>query len=123
MVDPWTPAEWNLTLPAGADFDDFVIWMQPDGVTPVDVTDFTVKQEFRRGYGDENPLLTITHADYITVGTSDGKLIYKIPAVKMSLLGDVRPVAVVTSLEVTSPAGKVYRLFDGNWTVTPEATK
>ena len=73
------------------------------------------------------PLLTITDYDYLSFGEDGGddagKIIYAVPAVKMSLLGDVRPVDVVTSLELTSPAGKVYRAFDGTWTVTPEATK
>ena len=126
MIDSWVPARWDITVPAVADFDDFITWL-PDGVTPAILTGYHAKQEFRRRFDDVVPLLTITDYDYLSFGEDGGddagKIIYAVPAVKMSLRGDVRPVDVVTSLELTSPAGKVYRAFDGTWTVTPEATK
>lgn len=121
MQDSWTPPRWDITIPAGADFDDFIQW-KPDGVTPAILDGFSFKQEFRRRFDDQESLLTITDADCLSP-EPEGIVRYSIPAIKTSLLGDVRPVDTVTALEATSPAGKVYRLFDGVWTVTPEATK
>lgn len=124
MVDSWVPARWDITVAAGADFDDFITWI-PDGVTPANLTGYHAKQEFRRRFDDEDPLLTLTDGvgGYLSLGTDDGKVHYAVPGLEMAKLGDVRTVVVVTALELTSPSGKIYRLYDGNWTVLPEATK
>lgn len=121
IVEGWNPVQWDITVPAGADFERDVLW-EFNG-SPVPLNGYSARQDFRRRYMDEEPILSITDGDGLLLGGDTGLIHIRIPAAHMRLLGGDRPLIVVTALELTSPEGKVYRLFDGKWTVTPEATK
>jgi hypothetical protein len=114
---------WDITIPAGASFHDFVQWVQPDGVTPVTMAGYTAQMDFRRRYNDPVPLVTLTNGNGLTIHEDTGTVDIDLTHQQSSILGMDRECVVLTALEVTSPEGFRTRLFDGMWTVTPEATR
>lgn len=114
---------WDITIPAGASFHDFVQWVQPDGVTPVTMAGYTAQMDFRRRYNDPVPLVTLTNGNGITIHEDTGTVDIDLTHQQSSILGMDGECVVLTALEVTSPEGFRTRLFDGMWTVTPEVTR
>lgn len=120
-IEYWEPVQWDITLPAGATFTEYITLQDSLG-TPIPLSTWTGEMEFRRRYKDVTPLLTLTDGNGLTL-EEDGKVYINMTHEQTSLLGSTKEREVVTALELTSPTGFRVRVFDGTWTVTPEATR
>lgn len=89
------------------------------GSDPVDVTGHSAHFQARDGDG----LLVIDLSDAnggIVLGGADGRITLKMPAAQTAALAVT---SGVHELELVTPAGDVYRLFSGSFSIIPEVVK
>lgn len=63
-------AAWNFTLKAGADTSITMTWLQDDGVTPMNLTDYTMELTIRAYVGSPVAILTLS-----STGTSGSRIV------------------------------------------------
>lgn len=71
-IEYWEPVQWDITLPAGATFTEYITLQDSLG-TPIPLSTWTGEMEFRRRYKDVTPLLTLTDGNGLTQ-EEDGKV-------------------------------------------------
>ena len=111
----------NITQYQGKTVNFDVIW---GGSAPEDVTGYSAKMQARKGVTSTEVLLefnSVSGADgLITVGTTDGKFTFSMPAVDSAA---ITPFCGVYDFEITSAAGVVVLVFSGRFEFLAEVTK
>ena len=88
--------------------------------SPIDVTGYQARLSFKDRVGGTE-YFRLTQSDGIAVGTTDGKFTVTITDERTALLqSEATGKKGVCAMEVETPGGAVYRLFDGKWVSSPE---
>ena len=112
-----TPAEYDITIFEGADYDRIDTW-KDDAGNPVDLTNFTVASQVRKGSENAD---SKDIGQFITLGGVAGTITHAIPA---SFTLDWGYSNGVYDLELTDTSdSKIYKLLYGNVKIVPEVTK
>ena len=110
-----------LKIERGAVFTQVFYWKDKYR-EPINLTGFEFKSQFRRNFGDENVICTLTMDDGITTVPMKGKIEITIPAEITSTL--VNYDSGMWSLEYRNHPSKPFiTLVSGRWTVEPEVTE
>lgn len=112
----------NLTIEQGADFSR-VLTINDSNGTAIDITGYTFASQARLNYGDASAAFSFTLTPRAQTGANVGK-------VDMTLADSVTAALTLTEttkykydVEMDNGSGTKYRLFQGEITMTPEATK
>lgn len=110
-----------LKIERGAVFTQVFYWKDKYR-EPINLTGFEFKSQFRRNFGDENVICTLTMDDGITTVPMKGKIEITIPAEITSTL--VNYDSGMWSLEYRNhPSNAFKTLISGRWIVEPEVTE
>lgn len=109
----------DFTHTAGDTFRRQIEWVEPDGVTPIDLTGYTAAMQIRERPGGTvwassngaSPALTITVAT-----PASGVMVVS------GTISQTTPAVGVWDLQVTSSGGEVYTLVSGSFTVIEQVT-
>ena len=112
-------AQYDLTVEQGATYQKTVTWKDSAG-DPVDISGYSARMQFRARKSSTDTLLSITEADYITLGGAAGTIAISIPAAVTAALDFRR---AVYDLELVSAGGVVYRLIEGTVELSKEVTR
>ena len=112
-------ATHDITIEQGTTYEKTFTWKDSDGVA-IDITGYSARMQIRTRKSASSTLLSITDADYITLGDSAGTIAISIPAATTAAL-DFR--SGVYDLELVSPGGTVYRLVEGTVELSKEVTR
>jgi len=104
------PGIYNITIPQGTD------QTLPFTIAGYDLTYYTAKLQARTNFGASAAFVTLTNGSGITLGNGTFTIAFTNAQTNAMPLGQW-----VYDLEVTS-AGKVDRLIQGSFTVTPQVT-
>jgi hypothetical protein len=110
---------YDITFVQGSTFRMTPIWKI--GGVPVDVTDFQARLQVRERISDDQTVLSLTEADHITVGTTDGAFEIVVSDEETALL-DFRSPGFY-DFEVESAGGDVTRLLHGRAGLSREVTR
>jgi hypothetical protein len=105
------PATYPITIPQGTD------QTLPFTIAGYDLTSYTAKLQARTQYGAPTAFVTLTNGSGITLGNGTFTLTFTNTQTNAMPLG-----RWVYDLEITSGAGKVDRVLQGSFTVTPQVT-
>ena len=95
-----------------------LIW---GGSTPVDVTGYDARMQFRTAYDSATIELEFNVSNSrVTVGTTDGKFQFNMTAADSAALTISTG---VYDLEVINYSGEVFLAMSGRYTILPEVTK
>jgi hypothetical protein len=111
-------ADWfDIDIDQGSTFVWDITVYDTDGVTPLDLSGYTVRSMLRKRYDDVNPSETfnITYPDAI-----NGKVRLLLSATETAALLKGR---YVYDIELEDGTGKVVKIYKGFAVVYPEATK
>lgn len=113
----------NLTIEQGAGYTATFTYLEPDGVTPVNVGGWTalmmIKPQPLVGNAPQKPYLTVgSGTGEITVGGDDGVFALALTAAQTSLLTN----SGVYDILVTPTSGQPIRLVGGAVTVSLAVT-
>lgn len=105
----------NLIIDQGSDFSSTITLKNQNG-TPMDLTNFTVKSQFRKSYRSSQA------TDFVcsVLDATSGKIFLKLPAESSSGLMAGR---FLFDIEISSTAGHKFRVLEGIVTITPEITQ
>jgi hypothetical protein len=107
----------NLEIDQGAGYVVSFTYLQPDGVTPVDVTGWTAKMELRTGYGVA-PVLTVgTATGEIVVTGASGIFTLTLTATQTNMV-----VSGLYDILITPPGAQPIRLVQGRVLASPAVT-
>lgn len=109
------------TINQGADYELTVLDKQPDG-SATDLTGCVARLQARRTVDADDPPsldLTSTPAAGLTLTEEDGRIDVHLTAEQTEALSGT----YVVQLEVRWPGGRVDRLLEGTWTVSPEVVR
>lgn len=113
-------AQYDFYVEQGATYQLDITWKQPDG-TPVNLTDYTARMQFRKSKTSTDILFSGTTSNgIITLGGAAGTISITIPA---STTDDFAFRSAVYDLELESAGGVVYRLVEGCVQVSKEVTR
>lgn len=105
-------------IDCGTTFSFEVVYDQAGN--PINVTGYSARLSFKNRVGGTE-YFRLTDGDGITVGTTDGAFTVVISAERTALLqSESSGLKGVCAMEVETPGGAVYRLFDGKWVSSPE---
>lgn len=112
-----TPGKLNLTCPQGSTFSKTLTYKIDDA--PVNLTGYNARLQVREFHYSEDPVVSLTSGNGLTLGGSAGTIAVLISATDTSELiaGNY-----VYDLELVV-GGTVTRLVEGNFIVTPEVTR
>lgn len=102
---------YNITIPQGTD------QTLPFTIAGYDLTTYTAKLQARTQYGASTAFVTLTNGSGITLGNGSFSITFTNTQTNAMPLG-----RWVYDLEITSGAGKIDRLIQGSFTVTPQVT-
>jgi len=102
---------YNITIPQGTD------QTIPFTITGYNLTTYTAKLQARTNYGASTAFVTLTNGSGITLGDGTFSLTFTNAQTNAMPLGQW-----VYDLEITSSTGKVDRVIQGSFTVTPQVT-
>lgn len=105
----------NLYLDQGSDFSSIITLTNQDS-TPLNLTGFTVKSQFRKSY-QSSAAVNFVASVYSAV---EGKVRLQLPAEASSAVQAGR---YLYDIEVTSPLGERKRVLEGIVIITPEITR
>lgn len=105
----------NLYLDQGSDFSSIITLTNQDS-TPLNLTGFTVKSQFRKSY-QSSAAVSFVASVYSAV---EGKVRLQLPAEASSAVQAGR---YLYDIEVTSPLGERKRVLEGIVIITPEITR
>lgn len=78
---------YDLALENGADFSVTFTYLASDGVTPINLTNYTAKSEIRPSLDWPDPaLITLTNGNGITLGGAAGTIILALTYTQVALL-------------------------------------
>jgi len=112
-------ATYDIVIEQGSTYQKTITWKDSSG-DPVDITNFTARMQIRSRKSSTSTLLSITEADYITLGGTAGTVAISIPAATTAALDFRR---AVYDLELVSSGGIVYRLIEGTVELSKEVTR
>lgn len=111
---------YDLTIQQGATFSIVATWADSNG-SAVNLTGYTAAMTLRSAYNATGTVLYLaTGGSGITLGGTAGTITITAAATATAAL--TAPSTGVYDLELTTGA-TVYRLLEGGFTITPEATK
>ena len=110
---------YDLTIQQGATFSIVATWKDSAG-TPVNLTGYTAAMTLRDSYTATGTVLYLSSGTGITLGGTAGTITILAAATATAAL--TAPSSGVYDLELITGA-TVYRLLEGGFTITPEATK
>ncbi len=113
-------ARLDLVIEAGATFAYSLTWNDAAG-TPVDVTGYKARMQFRTDYAATDPFLELTTENGgIVVGAAAGRIDLLISAVDTDAIAEP---GGVYDLELESGGGVVTRLLMGGVSISPQVTR
>lgn len=105
----------NLVIDQGSDFSA-IISLRNQDTTPIDLTHYTVKSQFRKSYQSSSyKEFTVTVID-----AQNGKIRLFLSANTSS---DIQPGRYLYDVEITSASGDRRRALEGLIILTPEITR
>jgi len=110
---------YDLTIQQGATFSFVATWKDSTG-SPVNLTGYTAGMTLRTSYAATGTVLYLASGSGITLGGTAGTISVLASATATAALP--APSTGVYDLELTIGA-TVYRLLEGGFTITPEATR
>ena len=111
---------YDFYIEQGATYQLVVTWKQPDG-TPVDLTGYSARMQFRKTKTSTTVLFSGTTANgVISLGGAAGTVSITIPATSTD---DFTFGCGVYDLELESAGGIVTRLIEGDVEVSKEVTR
>lgn len=111
---------YDFYVEQGATYQLDITWKQPDG-TPVNLTGYTARMQFRRNKRATEILFSGTTSNgVITLGGAAGTISITIPA---ATTDDFSFNCAVYDIELESGGGIVYRLVEGSVEVSKEVTR
>jgi hypothetical protein len=114
----------KLNFPAvekGATYRHSLKWLQPDNITPVNLTNCSAKVQVRETVGSSVVLLELSTANgRITIDIPTGKISFYISDEDTTTLVGL---GGVYDLEIYHPNGDVTRLTEGKWPFKDEVTR
>lgn len=131
-----TPASYSMTVVRGSTWEDSFVYLQDDGVTPVDLTGYQARMQIRSLAGqfgtstaDTLVMELTTDNGRLTITPAEGKVALKVSATDTVLLNpdNAKKVKHVYALELFRPAGAgpeyVIPLVQGKITVQGEVVR
>lgn len=110
------------TIEQGATYSHTLQWLQPDGITPVDLTNCSAKMQVRSTVDSRTVIIELsTTNNRITINASLGKFQFTISDEDTTLLAAIKE--AVYDLEVYFPNSTVTRLCEGKISISPEVTR
>lgn len=93
---------------------------QDDDEVAIALTDYTARAHLREAYDDASPVLNMT--PYLTIDEPAGMVTLAVPATVTATITTLRG---VWDLELVPPTGDAdaFRLIEGRWKLSKEATK
>lgn len=118
-------AQINLEVEQGATFRQQMQWFDPDGITPIDMTNCTARSEWRSSVDSTEILKTLTtENDKIVIDVVTGTITLHLDAEETAA---ITYTAAVYDLEIVFPViGSeipVYRLCKGKIKLSKEITR
>lgn len=113
----------KLAFLQGEDFTQAFTWKQGpvSTATPVNLTGYTARAQFRATLADSTVLLTLTTENGgIVLGGSAGTITLVVSA---AVTAAMTWKAAVFDLEMVAPGGTIRRLMSGTASVSPEVTR
>ena len=116
------PGKVNLTIYKGTTFVKSFQWKTGDPLTPVDLTGFKIRAQFRSKQSSPDVLeeFTSTNSKIVITSAVEGKFHMILDATQTSHI-DYK--SAVYDLEVEDATGVVIRLIEGSVSVNPEVTR
>jgi len=111
----------KLCISQGSDYDHTFVYTEKDGVTPIDITGFTVRMKFKPDYDDDTILYEATSAggEFTIPNGTDGEI-------ELSIANTVTEAwpfeDAVYDIEIVSATSKVTRILQGIVVLSPEVT-
>jgi hypothetical protein len=118
-----TAARYDLVIEQGATFTlEFTV---KDGATPVNLTGYAARMQFRRKHSAVDADLSLTSAagGGITLGGAAGTVAVRVEADVTADLAERLDTPGVWDFELEAPDGTVTREMEGQYQVTPEVTR
>lgn len=114
-------SNYNITINQGATFDQQMTYYQPDGITPINLTDYTARMQIRPSIASSNVILSLTTENGgIALGGVLGTIVLNVSATATAALNFD---AAVYDLELESDDGFVTRLLAGSVFLCKEVTR
>jgi hypothetical protein len=110
---------YNVTIDQGANWDLNVEYDNPNG-TPVNLTSYTAALQIRSLPESATAVLSLSTGSGITITGATGLVAISATATQTRAIDEG---TYYYDLEITSPAGVVTRLVQGQAVVTPEVTR
>jgi len=110
---------YNVTIDQGANWDLNVEYDNPNG-TPVNLTGYTAALQLRSLPESATAVLSLSTGSGITITGATGLVAISATATQTRAIDEG---TYYYDLEITSPAGVVTRLVQGQAVVTPEVTR
>ena len=110
---------YNVTIDQGADWYLDVTYNNPNG-TPVNITSYTAALQLRSLPESATAVLSLSTGSGITITGATGLIAITATATQTRAIDEG---TYYYDLEITSPAGVVTRLVQGQAVVTPEVTR
>lgn len=111
---------YNTEIEQGADWFVNFQYMNPDGVTPINVTNYTAALQIRTSPLAKTTVLSLTNGAGITITGATG--LFEIHATAAQTT-QITNGTYAYDMEITSPAGIVTRLVEGTIRVSPQVTR
>jgi hypothetical protein len=109
-----TASDYDLVIQAGANYLRDFFYLEPDEVTPVDLTGYTARMQIRRAASSDAELLLDVYPEVTVVS---GRIRLSLDAVQTGLL---TAQSYVYAIELSTSPTNVIRLIGGRVWVSPE---
>lgn len=107
-----------MKCPQGSTLD--LVWTYRIGRYPVNLTGYSARMQVRETHQSLSTIISLDDRDGITLGGKAGTIGIYIPA---AVTESFKPIAHVYDLELIAPDGRVDRMLEGTFIVTPEVTR
>ena len=109
-----------LLIEQGATWDFAMVWKTKAGV-PVDLTNCQARMQFRQTYESSSVLLDLdSSSGSLSIDVSTGHIATQVSS---NTTAGIKVRSGVFDLEVYHPDGRVDRVLQGRWTLSPEVTR
>ena len=108
-----------LLIEQGATWDFAMVWKTEEG-DPIDLTGCEARMQFRQTYESSVLLDLDSSSGSLTIDVSTGHIATQVSA---ETTAGIKGRSGVFDLEVYHPDGRVDRVLQGQWVLSPEVTK
>lgn len=108
-----------LLIEQGATWDFAMVWKTEAGV-PVDLSNCQARMQFRQFYESSVLLDLDSSRGSLTIDVSTGRIATQVSS---NTTARIKERSGVFDLEVYHPNGRVDRVLQGKWTLSPEVTR